>query len=190
MEHPPVSILSYWLKNLPAWAVALFSARLAYKAAMSWKQEFISKRRAEAAEKILTALHGYISELKRCRSADGKYPFDAAEVEIPKDKATSVYEGWQNRIKSFNNDLFSAVKAASISSRIHFSGKAHEMVEAIISTRLIYVSAYNEGQKAGPHSERYLICAQTLCPSKAQDLAMERADKLLRELEDLLLERT
>lgn len=189
MNCPIESVLIYWFKNLPAWGVALYGARLAYKAAMSWKQEFISKRQAEAAEKILTSLHSYISELRRCRSGDGKYPYEASHTEIEKAGIATAFETWRGRVQNFDNTSFLSARAASISSRIHFSERAHKIVEDIIAIRLIYINAFNEGTKVGQSQEQQLRCARILLPSRTNDDGINRANQLLRELESLILER-
>lgn len=190
MDCPVESILVYWLKNLPAWGITLCAAVLAYKATMSWKQEFISKRQAEAAEKILSSLYAYVVELRRCRCQDEPYPHDPASTEIEEGKAGTALIDWGKKFAGFNMDCFRAAKNASIISRVHFSNRAHKLIEEIIAVRMIYLNAYKEGIKPGQSRAKQLECARILFPSKENDIAIKQAEQLLGELENLLLERS
>lgn len=188
MDCPVESVLTYWLKNAPAWGVTLIGAYLAYDAAMSWKQEFVAKRRIEAAEKIVTAMHTYVSELKRCRSRDGKYPHEAPVNEVSSQEAEEQFSGWQKRFGGFSNEYFKEAKSASITVRVYFPKRAHELVEEIIALRIAYINAFKEATKPGVTAENRLKFIRILVPSKAQDITIQRADILMSELEELVLD--
>lgn len=182
------SVLTYWLKNAPAWGITLIGAYFAYEAAMSWKQEFVAKRQIEAAEKIMIAMHTYVSELKRCRSRDGKYPHEAPDNEVSSQEAAEQLSEWQKRFGGFSNDCFKEAKSASITARVYFPKRAHEVVEEIIALRIAYINAFKEATKPGVTTEDRLKFIRMLVPSKVHDVTIQRADILMAELEELVLD--
>ena len=183
MVFPSIEVLDYWLKNLPALIVAILGSGLAYRAAMSWREEYSFKRKAEVAEKILSSLYAYVNELKRLRSADEVYPFEASDSELNADRAGEVYARWQVRYRSFKVEYFNSAKSASILARIHFSRRAQELVEEIVAQRLVYVNAWRQGKGRASEDFDYLKYAQVLAPSKQNDDVIQKVEALLAELE-------
>lgn len=68
----------------------------------------------------MTAMHTYVSELKRCRSRDGKYPYEAPDNEVSSQEAPEHFSECQKRFGIFRNDCFKEAKSASITARVYF----------------------------------------------------------------------
>lgn len=184
---PVETIFVYWMQNLPAWIGTAAIAYFTYESAKSWKEEYTTKRRVEVAEKILTSAMSFVSELKRCRSKDSIYPFEASSEPFEKSEAKAIAQEWFKKYGTIKPEIFVEVKNASMLARVYFSKEAHDLMEELISLRLKYVEAFKACRDAPHDAEAYLFNVRILCPEKADDDIANRMDLLLLEIESEVL---
>ena len=184
---PLETILVYWMQNLPAWIGTAVIAYFTYQSAKSWKEEYTAKRRVEVAEKILTSAMSFVSELKKCRSKDSIYPFEASAEPFDKKGAKTVAQDWFKKYGAIKPEIFIEFKHASMLARVYFSKEASDLMEELISLRLKYIEAFKACRDAPNDTETYILNARILCPTKADDDIANRMDSLLSEIESKVL---